>query len=229
MPTHVAHRVAALMASAGMNQKHLARVAGLNETYVRDLLKGRSKNPKHQHLAKLAEALDTTVDQLMAAEGRPMSGIQPEGLIRDDAHGLGLATTSITEVDVYAGMGGGGTPNAERILGEWQMPTEWLRQEVRGDLANIMIITLEGDSMAETLSPGDKVIVDLNRKLPSPPGIFVVWDGLAMVAKRLEYLDHSIPPSVRIISDNTRYAPYELTVEEINVIGRIMGRWQRLS
>ena len=31
------------------------------------------------------------------------------------------------------------------------------------------------------------------------------------------------PPRVRIISDNTFYAPYEGTADEVNIIGRI--RW----
>ena len=51
----------------------------------------------------------------------------------------------------------GGIVDQERALGEWQMPTDWLRQEIRGELSNIKIITLEGDSMADTLGPGDKV------------------------------------------------------------------------
>lgn len=73
--THMAiqlpSRVAALMAAQGINQKRLAQVAGLNETYVRDVLTGRSKNPRHQHLAKLAEALGTTIDQLTSSDDHP--------------------------------------------------------------------------------------------------------------------------------------------------------------
>jgi transcriptional regulator with XRE-family HTH domain len=39
------------------NQKSLAAAAGLNVTYVRDILVGKSKNPKSEHLHKLAGAL----------------------------------------------------------------------------------------------------------------------------------------------------------------------------
>lgn len=82
--------------------------------------------------------------------------------------------------------------------------------------------------MEPTLQPGDKVIVDLARTTPSPPGVFAVHDGLALVAKRLEYIEGSDPPMVRISSDNGRYDAYKRTVDEVRVVGRIMGRWQRL-
>lgn len=230
MPTHVALEIERRMNAAEMNAKQLARAAGLNETYVRDILKGRSRNPKHEQLAKLADALDATVNDLLPPQRVPMQRMRLEGVQHDaESKHIRPWTTAVVEVDVYAGMGGGGLADEQRALGVWQVPTEWLRQEVRGDLQNLNIITLEGDSMADTLSPGDKVIVDLNRRLPSPPGLFVVWDGMALVAKRLEYLGQAVPPVVRITSDNPRYAPYERTIEEVSIIGRIMGRWQRLS
>jgi phage repressor protein C with HTH and peptisase S24 domain len=58
---------------------------------------------------------------------------------------------------------------------------------------------------------------------PTPPGIFVLFDGLGLVAKRLEHVASAEPPLVRIISDNPLYAPYERSAEEITIVGRI--RW----
>ena len=55
------------------------------------------------------------------------------------------------------------------------------------------------------------------------PGIFVLHDGMGLVAKRLEHIPNSDPPRVRIISDNPFYKPYEGSGEEVNIIGRI--RW----
>lgn len=61
------------------------------------------------------------------------------------------------------------------------------------------------------------------RRSPNLPGIFVLLDGMGLVAKRLEHIPNSDPPRVRIISDNPLYAPYEGVADEINVVGRI--RW----
>jgi hypothetical protein len=57
----------------------------------------------------------------------------------------------------------------------------------------------------------------------SPPGIFVLDDGMGLVAKRLEHIPNSDPPAVRVISDNPLYPAYERTADEIRIIGRI--RW----
>ena len=77
--------------------------------------------------------------------------------------------------------------------------------------------------MVPTLNSGDIVLVDTGRRTPTPPGIFVLYDGLGLVAKRLEYIPNSDPPQVRIVADNGHYPPYERLIDETNIVGRI--RW----
>jgi phage repressor protein C with HTH and peptisase S24 domain len=78
-----------------------------------------------------------------------------------------------------------------------------------------------GDSMAPTLLDGDTVLVDTSRRQPNPPGIFVLDDGIALVAKRLEHIAGSEPPEIRVISDNRRYPEYSRTADEVHIVGRI--------
>ena len=82
---------------------------------------------------------------------------------------------------------------------------------------------VEGDSMMPTLHNDDIVLIDVGRRSPTPPGIFVLHDGMGLVAKRLEHIPNSDPPAVRVISDNPLYPAYERTADEIRIIGRI--RW----
>jgi SOS-response transcriptional repressor LexA len=70
--------------------------------------------------------------------------------------------------------------------------------------------------------------VHVGRTEPSPPGVFILFDGIGLVAKRLEFLEGSEPPTVRISSSNPSYPPYERTVDEVTIIGRVVGRWERL-
>lgn len=42
----------------GLTKKGLSLAAGLGETYARDLLTGRSKNPKTEQLLKVLQVLD---------------------------------------------------------------------------------------------------------------------------------------------------------------------------
>jgi transcriptional regulator with XRE-family HTH domain len=61
----VAREVYRRMAEAGLSQKSLAKLAGVNETYVRDLFRGKSKNPKGDQLLKLAAVLGCSVGDLI--------------------------------------------------------------------------------------------------------------------------------------------------------------------
>ena len=79
--------------------------------------------------------------------------------------------------------------------------------------------------MTPTFNPLDRVMVDLSDQTPSPPGVFVIWDGLGLVVKRVEHLAHSDPPRVRITSDNPKYQPYERILGEAYIQGRVLGKW----
>lgn len=50
----------------GMNAYETAKKAGLGESFVRDILRGKSRNPTVEKLERLAAALDTTVDWFRA-------------------------------------------------------------------------------------------------------------------------------------------------------------------
>ena len=66
-------------------------------------------------------------------------------------------------------------------------------------------------------------IDEMTQRSPNPPGVFVLHDGMGLVAKRLEFIPMSDPPRVRIISDNQQYSTYDGTADEVNIIGRV--RW----
>jgi phage repressor protein C with HTH and peptisase S24 domain len=134
---------------------------------------------------------------------------------------------TIAEVDVRAAMGAGSQDmNDTKVVNRWSLPTEFIRVATNAALEKIRIITVVGDSMPVTFRPYDKVMVDTEDKTPSPPGIFVVWDGLSLVLKRVEYIAHSEPPRVRILSENPEYQPYERVVDEAYIQGRVLGKWQ---
>ena len=47
-------------------------------------------------------------------------------------------------------------------------------------------------------------MIGVSRTVPAPPGIFVIWDGIALAAKRIEHVPHSEPPKVVLKSLNPR-------------------------
>lgn len=62
-------RIERRLAAKGLKRAEASRMAGLNATYVRDLIEARVKNPRAEHLAKLADVLGTTLEWLAEERG----------------------------------------------------------------------------------------------------------------------------------------------------------------
>ncbi len=60
----LAENLKLLMEARGFSRKSLALAAGKNETYVRDIITGKSKHPAASNLALLADALGCTLEEL---------------------------------------------------------------------------------------------------------------------------------------------------------------------
>jgi phage repressor protein C with HTH and peptisase S24 domain len=157
----------------------------------------------------------------------------------DDALGRPKNTSTILEIDVRAGAGGGGTSveayvidgngntySAEGVKDQWQLPDTIMRQELHASPAHIRIFEVIGDSMLPVLHERDRVFIDTRLKAPAPEGIFALWDGQGLVIKRLQMINPSDPLRVRIISANkASYDPYEMPLSEIQIIGRFAGKF----
>lgn len=61
----VADELERRMAHLGLSQKALARKAGVGDTYVRDILKGKSRNPGGEKLECIAAVLGCTARDLL--------------------------------------------------------------------------------------------------------------------------------------------------------------------
>ena len=216
MDTTLAERLRARARQLGMNAREVAEQARVNRSFVYDIMRGRSEHPNLEKLDKVARAIKVDREWLLKGQGK-VEGDEPEMAEVD-------AFVAIPSVEITASMGGGQIVSDEIEDGEpYHFKNSWITRRLRADPANLRIMHVEGDSMMPTLQDGDVVLVDLARSLPTPPGIFVLFDGMGLVAKRLEHIPNSDPPRVRVISDNTFYTPYERTADEIKIIGRI--RW----
>jgi phage repressor protein C with HTH and peptisase S24 domain len=136
--------------------------------------------------------------------------------------------TQVREMAVRAAAGGGKLVENEDEGARWQFPTAWVQTELRAVGSDLRIITIDGDSMEPLLLPGDKVLVDTSRRAPSPPGVFVLFDGLGLVAKQVEHVPNSDPPKLAITSANPRYQRYDRTAEEVSIIGRVVWFARRM-
>lgn len=131
----------------------------------------------------------------------------------------------IDELDVAVSAGAGATAEDTTVLRTWVMPRNMVSVATEAPAEHIKILRVKGDSMLPTYQPLDRLMVDTDDRSPSPGGVFVVWDGLAVVVKRVQLVPHSDPLRVKITSDNPRYEPYERTLDEAHIQGRVIGKW----
>ena len=81
----MAERILLKMKELDYNAKRLSIEAGLNETYVRDLLKADNPNPRFQHLQALADKLQVSVEWLGSGrESAEIVGIWDRIMDRQD-------------------------------------------------------------------------------------------------------------------------------------------------
>ena len=210
-------RLRARIRQLGMSVAEVARAAGVNRTFVYDILRGRSRTPNLEKLSRVAAAVKVEQEWLLSGKGR-VSGGNP---ITEDYNNEFVA---IQYAAARPSMGGGAiVEDEDRSARDFHFRRAWIRDRLKAAPSMLRVMAVQGDSMWPTLNDGDVILVDLNQRNPTPPGVFVLHDGMGLVAKRLERVPMSEPPRVRIISDNTQYAPYDCTSDEVNIIGRV--RW----
>lgn len=66
-PPSLSETLTALMREKGTNPTALAAAIGRNKTAVRDIMIGKSRNPRRDTLEKLAKELDVPVERLISA------------------------------------------------------------------------------------------------------------------------------------------------------------------
>jgi hypothetical protein len=63
---------------------------------------------------------------------------------------------------------------------------------------------------------------------PSPPGIFILDDGVGLVAKRIEIIPSTTPQMLCISSENSACSSYLRRIDEVHIIGRVVWFARRL-
>lgn len=130
---------------------------------------------------------------------------------------------AVSEIDVRTVSDTGAWKDALAGTGDvWLFPEAFVRHELRASACDLWMITAEGDSMEPNISNGDRILADVGRTVPAPPGIFVIWDGMGLVARHLEHLPHSDPPRLVLRSPNPRYGDHERPAADVRVVGRVL-------
>lgn len=118
----------------------------------------------------------------------------------------------------------GETYSGHKIVAEWLLPISFLRTEARAAYMQTIVMPVTGDSMIPNYNLGDRVLVDLSQNTFVHDAVYAVSDGQSEPRiKRLQYVFNSNPKRVRIISDNSAYAPEEHLLSDVHIVGRVCG------
>jgi phage repressor protein C with HTH and peptisase S24 domain len=228
-----ADRLRALSDACGYEAlSEFARAAGVAESTMRQHL-ARNSIPKGAAdlYVRAGRRTGVTVEWLLYGKGKGPARF--EGLPPKEPTQLTFAdagTVDIPELEVHAMAGQGADGQYEimqeaasdTVIGKYSFPAAGFRQAFGANASEVVVAEVMGDSMLPTLYPGQKVMVHITDRRPTPPGLFYVWDGMGLVIKRIELIPGSNPPTLRIKSDNPKYDTYERTVEEAYINGRII-------
>ncbi|MDP5280259.1 S24 family peptidase [Sphingomonas sp. DG1-23] len=193
----------ALMAEQGASFAELSRVIGRNPAYLQQYV--RRGSPR-----ELAERDRELLARFFGVPEAQLGGREAEGL------------TEIARLDVRASAGPGRLAEDEAPRRPGALSQALLRElGVRPAAASM--IRVEGESMEPTLSDGDEILVDRDRReVRGKGGIFVIRLDGALMVKRLRVA----VGGVEVVSDNPAWPTRLCRGGEVEVIGRVawLGR-----
>lgn len=161
----------------------------------------------------------------VAPKRRPVKRRRPP---RTPAALPGAPLVAVPEVTVEVSAGAGSF--AEEFVSEtalWHWPENMIRHEAGSEPENLRILRVRGNSMEPELRDGDRIVVDVSRRLPATGETFVLWDGIGLVVKHVEVargdaVNDDEPPRLRLISANPDYAPYTCLAQDAHILGKVV-------
>lgn len=207
--TPLVARLRAQMIRKGLNPKTLAERANVGRSFVYDILSGRSCNPTSSKIASIAQELGVSMQYLL-------SGVHSQAGSTENSW-TDIATISTLKVE--------STLNSNMVVSIAAAATDnyftesWIRETLHTTPESVRSIKISCDSMYPTLKAEDSILVDTSKKDINPPGIFVVFDGVALKARRLEMI---APERVLVRADNDKYSSYEAALKDLHIVGKLV-------
>lgn len=191
--------LAALIDERGASLAELSRVIGRNAAYLQQYLQRGSPR-------LLAESDRGRVARFLGVPETLLGAAAAEGLVE------------VTRLDLGASAGPGRLADREARRKPAALSPTLLRElGLRADAASM--IRVEGDSMEPTLSDGDEILVDRERReVTGRGGIFVIRLDGGLMVKRLRVA----VGGVEVISDNSAYPARLCARDIVEVIGRVV-------
>ncbi|EGO4574216.1 helix-turn-helix transcriptional regulator [Escherichia coli] len=216
-------RLAHAMSSAGYTQGRLAKAVGMAQSSVNKLLNGASSSRK---TVEIASVLGVRPEWLSTGEGEMYAGSANESptLYQVKKPNSGIYRVDVLDVKASAGPGALVTSDFIETIRAIEYTSEQARSLFGNRPAeNIKVITVSGDSMDGTISPGDQIFVDIGVTAFDSDGVYVFAFGKTLHVKRLQMQRDRLA----VISDNPIYEKWYVEPgdeDQFYVMARVLLR-----
>jgi phage repressor protein C with HTH and peptisase S24 domain len=199
---------------AGLTLKQASRALGRNDAYLQQYLyRGSPRRLPEQLRLRLADLTGADQSHFVDPDLQALQPPRHDPLVAVPLHAVHAAA-------------GGGSFDTDTARDDAQpglsFPPDLLRRITAAPSSGLKLLSVSGDSMSPTLEDGDLVMIDTGRQMPSPPGIFILDDGVGLVAKRVDSIPNTTPPQLRLSSDNPVYSNYQRRLDEVHIVGRVV-------
>lgn len=194
-------RLSQAMKLAGYTQGRLAKDVGMAQSSVNKLLKDANGSRK---TVEIASVLGVRPEWLSTGEGEMGAGSlrEPNALYQVKASTNGIYRVDVLDVKASAGPGSLVTSDFIETIRAIEYTTEQARVLFGNRPAHhVKVITVNGDSMDGTISPGDQIFVDTGITHFDGDGVYVFVFGKTLHVKRLQMQRDRLA----VISDNPIY------------------------
>lgn len=223
METSLQKRLKFRMDYLGLNAFQTAKKAGLGDSFVRDILRGRTRSPSAENLAKLAAALDTT-PEYFTLETEP--SVAPVPL-----------TPPITGLNVIGDIQAGTWLDRSIFDEVHEHEIIPVARDPRFPHSKQYALRVKGDSMDREFPEGSYVtcVEYFDSGLSMKDGLFVHVERhsgslVEVTLKAIERVDGELMLAPR--STNPRHVPIKLEGDggtEIMIKGVVIGSYRRTA
>jgi len=128
----------------------------------------------------------------------------------------------VPRYDVRAAAGGGAVIHSEQIVDYLAFKADWVRSTLRLNPSWLLLIEAVGDSMEDTISDGDLLLVNTHEPRIKENAIYAISVNGSLLVKRIQL---KLDGTLVVKSDNPRYDPEVVPpneADQLRVIGQVV-------
>jgi transcriptional regulator with XRE-family HTH domain len=213
-----------------MTRSELVRLSGISKQQLSRLENGQIRL-RLDHLKPFAPHLGYTPEQMLLWghlpgtseerwSDRSHSGTSSSKALPGQVAELDTRVTDGAPVRETRKAGG----RADLVKGEsWYFPVSFVREQLHTSPELLLVVEVIGDSMAPTITSGERVIIDTGHTTPSPDGLYAIRDPFnSVVVRRLQVLRAAKPTRVKVLPDNPKHPGEEVPLGELEIVGKAL-------